>query len=518
MLSIKNMRVGTRLGLGFGVLIVFSVVIALVAWKALIGGQNAVSLLVKDRVVKVIQVNEIKAAVAAQGDSVRNMALLKTDSVVKRETEQIRQRTEIISDRLSRLGETIRTEQGRLLLQSTLAARTQFLGVRDRAVTAALGADESLLRALVERELMPAQEKFLGALDALIAFQSELMNITYDETNAEVSTTIWLMLGLMVTCALVGALIAWRLARTVTVPLGIAVNSADRIAAGHLNDEIHVEQRDELGQLLCSMKEMQSSLSRVVGTVRENAESVTTASAEIAAGNQDLSSRTEQQAASLQETAASMEQLTSTVKQNAENARTANQLAQSASSAAAVGGQTVKEVVTTMDEITTSSRKIGDIIGVIDGIAFQTNILALNAAVEAARAGEQGRGFAVVATEVRALAQRSADAAKEIRTLISQSVARVEEGSRLVHAAGNAMQDIVTRVTRVTDLIGEITHSASEQSNGIEQVNQAVTQMDQVTQQNAALVEESAAAASSLKTQATQLVEAVAVFRLAGAH
>jgi methyl-accepting chemotaxis protein len=282
-----------------------------------------------------------------------------------------------------------------------------------------------------------------------------------------------------------------------------------------LDVDITDDRRDELGQLLRSMKRMRTSLARVVGTVRENAENVTTASAQIAAGNQDLSSRTEQQAASLQETAASMEQLTSTVKQNAENARTANQLAQSASTAAAAGGQTVSEVVTTMDSISANSRKMADIIGVIDGIAFQTNILALNAAVEAARAGEQGRGFAVVATEVRTLAQRSADAAKEIRTLISQSVERVAAGSNLVQAAGTAMQDIVSRVTRVTDLIGEITHSAAEQSNGIEQVNLAVSQMDQVTQQNAALVEEAAAAASSLKTQAGELVQAVAVFQLA---
>jgi methyl-accepting chemotaxis protein len=300
--------------------------------------------------------------------------------------------------------------------------------------------------------------------------------------------------------------------------LGTAVAIADRIADGELDIDITDDRLDELGQLLRSMKRMRTSLARVVGTVRENAENVTTASAQIAAGNQDLSSRTEQQAASLEETAASMEQLTSTVKLNAENARTANQLAQSASTAAAAGGQTVSEVVTTMDSISANSRKMADIIGVIDGIAFQTNILALNAAVEAARAGEQGRGFAVVATEVRTLAQRSADAAKEIRTLIGQSVERVESGSHLVQAAGTAMQEIVSRVSRVTDLIGEITHSADEQSNGIEQVNQAVSQMDQVTQQNAALVEEAAAAANSLKTQAGELVQAVAVFRLAQAQ
>ncbi|MCA2999209.1 MAG: HAMP domain-containing protein [Rhodocyclaceae bacterium] len=369
--------------------------------------------------------------------------------------------------------------------------------------------------ALIEQELVPAQAGYLAALGDLIGYQSELMNAAYNQTRADVRRTLWLLSIMTLTCAVVGIVIAWRLARSVTAPLDTAVTVADRIADGDLDVDITDDRRDELGQLLRSMKRMRTSLARVVGTVRENAENVTTASAQIAAGNQDLSSRTEQQAASLQETAASMEQLTSTVKQNAENARTANQLAQSASTAAAAGGQTVGEVVTTMENISANSRKMADIIGVIDGIAFQTNILALNAAVEAARAGEQGRGFAVVATEVRTLAQRSADAAKEIRTLISQSVERVAAGSNLVQAAGTAMEDIVSRVTRVTDLIGEITHSAAEQSNGIEQVNLAVSQMDQVTQQNAALVEEAAAAASSLKTQAGELVQAVAVFRLA---
>lgn len=515
MLNINNMKVGSRLGLGFGILIVFSIVIAAMSWKQLADNYEAIALLANDRAVKVIQVYDIKAGVDAQGEAIRTIALIKGDAVVERESKRIRDAAAQNAERFDRLVKTITSDKGKSFLQATDTKRSQFLSVRDRAMAAAVAKDYEGMGALIERDLMPAQAGYLAALGDLITYQSELMNASYIETRDDVRRTMWLLSIMTLTCAVVGIVIAWRLARSVTAPLDTAVTVADRIADGDLDVDITDDRRDELGQLLRSMKRMRASLARVVGTVRENAENVTTASAQIAAGNQDLSSRTEQQAASLQETAASMEQLTSTVKQNAENARTANQLAQSASTAAAAGGQTVGEVVTTMENISANSRKMADIIGVIDGIAFQTNILALNAAVEAARAGEQGRGFAVVATEVRTLAQRSADAAKEIRTLISQSVERVEAGSNLVQAAGTAMQDIVSRVTRVTDLIGEITHSAAEQSNGIEQVNLAVSQMDQVTQQNAALVEEAAAAASSLKTQAGELVQAVAVFRLA---
>jgi methyl-accepting chemotaxis protein len=286
------------------------------------------------------------------------------------------------------------------------------------------------------------------------------------------------------------------------------------VAGGDLTQRTASTRSDEIGQVMSELDSMQDRLAAVVRGIREATESIGTASREIATGNQDLSSRTEQQASNLQQTAASMEQMTSAVNQNAETARQANQLALGATQVAAKGGAVVGEVVTTMDAITASSRKIADIIGVIDGIAFQTNILALNAAVEAARAGEQGRGFAVVAAEVRTLAQRSAQAAREIKGLIGESVDKVETGSRLVADAGQTMGEIVQQVKRVSDLIGEITSSTLEQSNGIGQVNQAVTQLDQMTQQNAALVEQSAAAAQSLRDQASQLVDAVAVFRL----
>jgi methyl-accepting chemotaxis protein len=306
--------------------------------------------------------------------------------------------------------------------------------------------------------------------------------------------------------------------RGITRPLQQAVNIANAIASNDLTQNIDVHSNDEVGQLMRAMKNMNESLVRVVGQVRTGIDTIATASSQIAAGNLDLSSRTEQQASSLEETASSMEELTSTVKQNAENARQANQLVVSTSDIAVKGGQVVEQVVDTMASIKDSSRKIADIIGVIDGIAFQTNILALNAAVEAARAGEQGRGFAVVASEVRNLAQRSASAAKEIKSLIEDSVGKVDAGGQLVDEAGKTMGEIVSSVKRVTDIMSEIAAASQEQSSGIEQVNQAITQMDQVTQQNAALVEEAAAAAESLQDQAAKLTEAVSVFKLEGSY
>ena len=297
-------------------------------------------------------------------------------------------------------------------------------------------------------------------------------------------------------------------------PLQEAGHHFDRIAGGDLTARIEARNTNEIGLLFAALKRMQESLTRTVSAVRRGVDEINVGSHEIAAGNTDLSSRTEQQAASLEETAASMEQLASTVKQNADNARQANQLAASASDVAERGGSAVSEVVTTMHGISASSRKISEIVSVIDGIAFQTNILALNAAVEAARAGEQGKGFAVVAGEVRSLAQRSAQAAKEIKGLIEDSVGKVGAGSQQVERAGATMQEIVASVKRVTDIMGEISAASEEQSSGIDQVNRAVSQMDEVTQQNAALVEEAAAAAGSLQEQAQRLAEAVAVFKI----
>ena len=330
-------------------------------------------------------------------------------------------------------------------------------------------------------------------------------------TAARLQTIVLVLIAVAATVVLSLVII-----RSITTPLHEAVSAAQHITQGDLSQPIRAKHSDELGTLLAAMNEMQTSLIRVVSTVRTGSESVATASAEIAQGNQDLSSRTENQASALEQTASSMEHLGSTVRQNADNARQANQLAQQASNVAAEGGDVVGQVVETMKEINTSSQKIADIISVIDGIAFQTNILALNAAVEAARAGEQGRGFAVVASEVRALAGRSAAAAKEIKTLIDASVDRVWQGTLLVDKAGQTMSKVVSSIQQVTDIMGEISAASTEQSAGVIEVGQAVTQMDQATQQNAALVEEMAAAASSLKGQAQELVQAVSVFQLGG--
>jgi len=351
-------------------------------------------------------------------------------------------------------------------------------------------------------------------LDKLVALNIKGGNDASQASDAVYARSRLWVIALLAATVVIGLGLAVLIANMMSAQLKKAVDVARTVASGDLSSQIEVCSRDETGQLLQALKDMNASLVGIVGEVRRGTDTIATASSQIAAGNQDLSSRTEEQASSLQQTAASMEELTGTVQQNAENARQANQLAVSASSVAVRGGSVVSQVVQTMGAINTSSKKIVDIIGVIDGIAFQTNILALNAAVEAARAGEQGRGFAVVAAEVRSLAQRSAAAAKEIKGLIDDSVQKVGEGSHQVAQAGQTMQEIVESVRRVTDIMAEITAASQEQTSGIGQINQAITQMDQVTQQNAALVEEAAAAAASLQEQAQGLSQVVSVFRL----
>jgi methyl-accepting chemotaxis protein len=384
----------------------------------------------------------------------------------------------------------------------TIAFKREGKNEEASAITKTLGADKI---AEISKAIRTIKESAKGKASSFYV-------------NAAQSSSDAIKLVIVINALILLAIITvgYFLAISITRPLAEAVGVAQRVATGDLTAHIQSTAKDEIGILMRALKEMNDNLLKIVGQVKIGTDTIATASGQIAVGNQDLSSRTEQQAGSLEETAASMEELTSTVKQNADNARQANELAVSASEVAIKGGTVVSQVVETMGAINDSSKKIVDIISVIDGIAFQTNILALNAAVEAARAGEQGRGFAVVASEVRSLAQRSAAAAKEIKTLIGDSVEKVDVGAKLVDNAGETMQEIVASITRVTDIMNEITAATQEQTSGIEQINQAISQMDQVTQQNAALVEEAAAASEAMQDQASKLAQVVSVFKLDG--
>ena len=475
-----------------------------------------------DRIVEVEQIigmvtaNQLLVAAAVSGQLI---AFPESIDLTQQRVDQVKKNLQAIHERLEGFVAATQDPEEHTLAKSLNEKRLTY---RSEGVLPAIAAIE-------EQDFQRAAEVLQGPMSK--AFQpfraalQDLMDYQQDRAQAE-QTAATQAYALIRTVTLVASLVGVALAiaigillvRAITRPLNEAVRVAGGVAAGDLTQRIEVLSQDETGQLMQAMKSMNDNLLSIVGQVRAGTEAIGVASREIATGNADLSSRTESQASSLEETASSMEELTGTVKQNAENARQANQLVASTVEIAAKGGSVVSEVVETMSSIKESSKKIADIIGVIDGIAFQTNILALNAAVEAARAGEQGRGFAVVASEVRSLAQRSAGAAKEIKALIEDSVDKVETGDRLVDEAGRTMGEIVTSVKRVTDIMSEIAAASHEQSAGIEQVNQAVGQMDEMTQQNAALVEEAAAAAESLREQAGKLAEAVSVFRIDGAQ
>ncbi|HTH44127.1 MAG TPA: methyl-accepting chemotaxis protein, partial [Oxalicibacterium sp.] len=481
------------------------------------GLDSAMELTNQDRYPKTVAVHRIKDDINEIARGMRN-TLLSTDAKdVENEFAIIASNINAIEKNIRQLDGTIKTPDGRRHLSTLMDTHARFRPLLDNFVRMTKSGLQSEASALLFAELRPVQSAYFSALDALADYQAELMEKSGEEANAQADKAK-LELELLAAAAIfLSVLFAFFATRSITRPLGQAVELARKVADGDLTGRIEVHSRDETGQLLQALKDMNEGLVRIVAQVRIGTDTIATASGQIATGNLDLSSRTEEQASSLEETASSMEELTSTVKQNADNARQSNQLVLSASEVAMKGGQVVSQVVETMGSINESANKIVDIIGVIDGIAFQTNILALNAAVEAARAGEQGRGFAVVASEVRSLAQRSANAAKEIKALIGDSVDKVSVGSRLVNEAGATMREVVESVRRVTDIMSEITAASQEQTAGIEQINQAVMQMDQVTQQNAALVEEAAAAAESLQDQADKLSDVVSVFKLDGA-
>jgi methyl-accepting chemotaxis protein len=513
-MNLNNLKIGTRLALGFGAVLALLLIIVSIAYVRLAQtGSDMDATLEMERRASLadewlqkstLNMNRVTAIAKAAG----------LPDVEAHFSPQIKETTAQISEIQKTLEATISSERSKALMATIAQRREAYLAARAQMYEHLKLADQPAVDALLKDKLMPASTSYLAAMVELQKSERELAAARGAEVRHALTLAKTLLIGLLVVSLALGAGMAFVITRSVTRPLQEAVAVTRVIAQNDLSQPLDSQRRDELGDMLRAIGQMQASLRQMVSQVRVSTDSISTASTEIATGNQDLSARTEQTASNLQQAASSMEQLTGTVKQSADSARQANQLASSAAEVAARGGAVVSQVVSTMDEINASSKKIADIIGVIDGIAFQTNILALNAAVEAARAGEQGRGFAVVAGEVRNLAGRSAEAAKEIKGLIGASVDRVEAGSRLVADAGKTMQEIVGSVQRVTDIIGEITAAAAEQSDGIGQVNTAVVQLDQMTQQNAALVEQSAAAATSLKDQAGKLAQVVGMFKL----
>jgi methyl-accepting chemotaxis protein len=513
-MSFSNLKIGVRLGLGFALVL---------ALLAAIAGLGLASMgRIDARMQQIVDNHNVKIfSAGAMGENFRDISLAVANIVLVTDPGDVKEQVERLAAARARYGaakKVLLATQLNDKEKELLAKMDQSIAFAkpkvDKTVEMGMAGQREEATENMLTQSAPATAAAIAVLDEIVAFEKKQARDAADAANADYANANRLMLALGALAILAGTAVGWIITRSITRPLHAAVALAETVASGDLSSTVEVTSRDEMGQLMQALKHMNDSLQKIVGEVREGTDAIATASGEIASGNLDLSARTEQQASALEETASSMEELTSTVKQNADNARQANVLAGSASDVAVQGGQVVSRVVDTMGEINASARKIVDIIGVIDGIAFQTNILALNAAVEAARAGEQGRGFAVVATEVRNLAQRSAAAAKEIKILIGDSVAAVETGSKLVDQAGATMGDIVASVARVTDIMSEITAASHEQEAGIEQINQAIGEMDAVTQQNAALVEEAAAAAGSLREQAGNLAQAVSVFKL----
>jgi len=604
-----SMKVGTRLGLGFGAVIVMMIIVAVLGITSMRTLQGELKDIIGDKFPKTVLANNMIGGINQIARSMRNALLESDKDKIQKELDTIEAQRAVIKGNLDKLEAKITLPEGKAMLAKVMDARSKYVGAQETFMKLMKEGKQADAKVFLLSDVRPLQATYIDGIDKLIGFQSELMTRAGEEADKQVQSALTIIIIIALIALLAAVVIGFIIVRNLMKQLGgepdYAAHAVGKISAGDLSIDLALKAGDT-SSLLYSLKTMQDSLRAIVGEIKNIVEAaavrgnfgvkmnldgkagytkelsellnqlsniteagiadvvhvsnalakgdltqtiskdypgsfndmktglngtvenlkrlvseikdatdtINTASKEIAAGNSDLSQRTEEQASSLEETASSMEELTSTVRQNAENAKQANQLAIGASDVAGKGGAVVSQVVVTMDSINESSRKIVDIISVIDGIAFQTNILALNAAVEAARAGEQGRGFAVVAGEVRNLAQRSAAAAKEIKTLIGDSVEKVEGGSKLVAQAGQTMEEIVSSIRRVTDIMSEITAASVEQSQGIEQVNLAITQMDEVTQQNAALVEEAAAAAEALEEQAQNLSVSVATFKV----
>ena len=515
-MSASKMKLSTRLGLGFGTVLLLLVVVSAMGIFKLNTVKDGIDLIVDYRIPNVHAASEIIDANYQLALLARDSLLSKDPQQIKKNMEQIPVQREQIKKSTALLESNLTTDEGRRLLALLVAARNKYAPLLDEFAQLINANQGEQAYQLQETRINAAHADYIAAANTLIDFLNDRAKQDGEDAAGEVSTATWTIIGVSAAAILLALVIALLIIRKLGSQLGgepdYAADVVKSIAGGDLSRTVAIRPGDETS-LLAAMKDMQEHLKLTIAKISESVETINNASQEIAAGNSDLSQRTEEQASSLEETASSIEQLTATVKQNADNAAQASELANGASQIAVRGGDSVSHVVHTMNGINEASHKIVDIISVIDGIAFQTNILALNAAVEAARAGEQGRGFAVVAGEVRSLAQRSAAAAKEIKSLINDSVGRVEEGSRQVEDAGQTMAQLVASVKQVSEIIADISNASMEQSAGIEQVNQAIAQMDQVTQQNAALVEQSAAAAESLEDQAHSLAQAIAVFQ-----
>ncbi|HJV67598.1 methyl-accepting chemotaxis protein [Ideonella sp.] len=514
---IANLSLRLRLGLGFGGLLV--VVLAIVGLSMVQLGEvgRRVDTIVTRDWAKAGATSRITTVTRANARRTMELFFADTPDQGERIRQRIGENKRIVDEALATLDELVGEPDARAQLVRVKALRAAYVASFGEVARLLSAGQRDEATQLLQRQMLPAIDALQAEVDALDRLQNQR---AIDSGAAVIRNVDSMRLELAATalaCVVIGMAVSWALARSISRPIGRAVAVAEAVADGDLGSTIEATTSDETGRLLRALRRMNDSLARVVGQVREGSEGIATGSSQIATGTADLSQRTEEQAANLQQTAASMEQLAGTVRQNAESAGAACMVAARTCEAAARSGQVVGQVVDTMDQMAASSREISEIVGVIEGIAFQTNILALNASVEAARAGEHGRGFAVVADEVRNLAQRSASSARQIKTLIQASVERIETGHGLARQAGQAMAGVVDQVHEVSTLVGQISTAAHEQTRGIEQVNTAVTQLDQVTQQNAALVEESAAASDSLREQAGRLVDAVRVFRLAPA-
>jgi methyl-accepting chemotaxis protein len=513
----KNLNIGTRLALGFSLVLLLLVALTGIGVWRMHSASEITDEMIKVKVRNERQIaewNQIIEVNAARTTTAYLAADPVTQKGVEDQMKASSARATVLQDAMVA---SLQDPAAKALLNNVLDTRKAYTAARAQVFKEKAAGNADGARDIYEKDMVGKRVAYLAALNQLAQGQRKQLDATAAEVEAQYQSGRSILISLGCMAILMGVACALYITRSITRPINEAVRVAETVSSGDLTSNIVVDSSDETGQLMQALKGMNDNLVDIVGRVRNGTDTITTASREIAQGNLDLSSRTEEQASSLEETASSMEELTATVKINAENAREANKLAITASEVASKGGAVVSEVVATMGSINDSSRKIVDIISVIDGIAFQTNILALNAAVEAARAGEQGRGFAVVASEVRNLAQRSAAAAKEIKALIGDSVDKVDIGSRLVDQAGKTMNEVVTSIARVTAIMNDITAASDEQRDGIEQVNTAVTQMDVVTQQNAALVEQAAAAAASMQDQAARLSEVVGTFKLDGA-